>query len=187
MSAADVAGTEPTAAHTVTHRRQATRAESQVFEDAVAPLVPLLLRYFARRVSPVNDAADCASETLVALWKHHTRLPSAENERRAWAYGVARKVLANYRRGRGRRDQAQDALRAAATIAPSVVPDEAFIAAEALKLLPERDQELIRLVVWEDLSIAEAGRVIGIGAATARSRYGRALKRLRGAYATLDS
>ncbi|MBD3757070.1 MAG: hypothetical protein IE924_03085 [Microbacterium sp.] len=77
--------------------------------------------------------------------------------------------------------------RAAAAVPASPIPDEAFIAAEALRLLPERDQELIRLVVREELSIAEAGRIVGVGAATARSRYSRALTRLRDAYVTLDS
>lgn len=86
-----------------------------------------------------------------------------------------------------RRELAHEALRAATAVPTPPVPDEAFIAAEALKLLPERDQELIRLVVWEELSVAEAGRVVGVGPATARSRYSRALTRLRGAYEALDS
>lgn len=164
-----------------------SRAADRAFEEAVAPLVPLLLRYFARRVTPTDDAADCTSETLVGLWKHRRRLPNAEGDRRAWAYGIAGKVLSNYRRGRMRRDLVDQAPRAAAAVPASPIPDEAFIAAEALRLLPERDQELIRLVVWEELSIAEAGRIVGVGAATARSRYSRALTRLRDAYVTLDS
>ncbi len=166
---------------------EVSRTADRAFEEAVAPLVPLLLRYFARRVTPTDDAADCTSETLVVLWKHGRRLPCAEGDRRAWAYGIARKVLSNYRRGRIRRDLVDQALRAAAAVPASPIPDEAFIAAEALKLLPERDQELIRLVVWEELSIAEAGRVVGVGATTARSRYSRALTRLREAYVSLDS
>lgn len=158
------------------------------FEKAIAPLVPLLLRYFARRVTPTDDAADCTSETLVALWKHRSRLPAGDDGRRAWAYGIARKVLANHHRGRARRDRADEALRTAAAFAPvEDVPDEAFIAAEAVKLLPARDQELVRLVVWEELSIAAAGRVMGINSATARSRYARALGKLRLAYRAIDS
>lgn len=184
MSAADAVGGGTGALDIVT---ELAHASDRAFEDAVAPLVPLLLRYFARRVTPTEDAADCTSETLVALWRHRRRLPAAEAERRAWAYGIARNVLANHRRGRVRRDLADDALRAAAATPTPPIPDEAFIAAEALNLLPERDQELIRLVVWEELSIAEAGRALGVGAATARSRYARALTRLRGVYASLDA
>ena len=57
----------------------------------------------------------------------------------------------------------------------------------ALKLLSPRDQELVRLVVWEELSVADAGRSLGIRPGTARTRYSRALGRLRDAYATLDA
>lgn len=176
MTAADaVGGTSVHDTHQLLQElSDVSRAADRAFEDAVAPLVPLLLRYFARRVTPTDDAADCTSETLIVLWKHRRRLPGAEGDRRAWAYGIARKVLSNYRRGRMRRDLVDQALRAAAAVPASPIPDEAFIATEALRLLPERDQELIRLVVWEELSIAEAGRVVGVGAATARSRYSRA-------------
>jgi RNA polymerase sigma factor, sigma-70 family len=187
VSTADAIGGSLGADHVFAESTGVSRAADGAFEDAVAPLVPLLLRYFARRVTPVDDAADCTSETLIALWKHRKRLPVAESERRAWTYGIARKVLSNHQRGRVRRDLANEALRAAAAAPAAPIPDEAFIAAEALKLLPGRDQELIRLVVWEELSIAEAGRVLGVGAATARSRYSRALTRLRGVYETLDS
>lgn len=187
MSAADAVGGEVDAGHLCEELAEVCRTADRAFEGAVAPLVPLLLRYFARRTTPADDAADCTSETLIALWKHRGRLPEDEGERRAWAYGIARKVLSNYRRGRVRRDLAHDALRAAAAVPAPPVPDEAFVAAEALKLLPERDQELIRLVVWEELSIAEAGRVLGIRANTARSRYSRALTRLRAAYESLDA
>ncbi|WP_425560920.1 RNA polymerase sigma factor [Microbacterium paludicola] len=109
----------------------------------------MLLRYFARRVTLCEDAADCTSETLLALWRHRSRLPDTEDQRRARAYGIARKVLANHHRGRTRRAVAADALRAAAATPVAPIPDEAFTAAEALKLLPARDQELIRLIIWE--------------------------------------
>ncbi|WP_376716637.1 RNA polymerase sigma factor [Microbacterium aquilitoris] len=152
MTAARAAGSELTSPadqfandETVDSAKVGDRA----FEEAVAPLVPLLLRYFARRVTPTDDAADCTSETLAALWKHRSRLPAVDDERRAWAYGIARKVLSNHHRGRARRDRADEALLAAAAVTSvEAVPDEAFIAAEALKLLPARDQELVRLVVW---------------------------------------
>ncbi|GAA3656160.1 RNA polymerase sigma factor [Microbacterium marinilacus] len=169
-------------ADSASRERDAERA----FEAAVAPLVPLLLRYFTRRVTPADDAADCTSETLLALWRHRSRLPHADDERRAWAYGIARRVRANHHRGRVRRATADSALRAAAATPVPPVPDEAFVAAEALALLPERDQELIRLVIWEELSVADAGRVLGIRPGAARTRYHRALARLRRSYAALD-
>ncbi|MCP1430233.1 RNA polymerase sigma factor [Microbacterium foliorum] len=191
MTAARAAGSEltsPANQFANDETSDSAKVGDRAFEEAVAPLVPLLLRYFARRVTPTDDAADCTSETLAALWKHRSRLPAVDDERRAWAYGIARKVLSNHHRGRARRDRADEALRAAAAVTSvEAVPDEAFIAAEALKLLPARDQELVRLVVWEELSIAAAGRVMGVNPGTARTRYARALGKLRLAYRAIDS
>lgn len=189
MSAADAtAGSIPTAADdspaTVFETKETN--PDRAFEAAITPIVPLLLRYFTRRVTPTDDAADCTSETLLALWRHRSRLPHSDEGRRAWAYGIARKVLANHHRGRMRRATADHALRAAAAVPIAPVSDEAFTAAEALTLLSSRDQELVRLVVWEELSVADAGRTLGIRPGTARTRYSRALGRLREAYAILD-
>ncbi|MFT4137243.1 RNA polymerase sigma factor [Microbacterium sp.] len=186
MSLGDTAARTVTPVHAVGTRSASTALDAErAFETAIAPLVPVLVRYFRRRVSLADDAADCTSETLLALWRHRSRMPQLEDERRAWAYGIARKVLANHRRGRARRAIADDALRAAAAVPVPPVPDEAFIAAEALKLLPPRDQELLRLIVWEQLSISGAGRVLGIRPGTARARHHRALARLRDLYTEL--
>lgn len=189
MSSADaITGSIPASADNLpaTVFEPTTRDPDRAFEAAITPLVPLLLRYFTRRVTPTDDAADCTSETLLALWRHRRRLPTSDEERRAWAYGIARKVLANHQRGRIRRALADHALRTAAAAPIAPIPDEAFTAAEALKLLSPRDQELVRLVIWEELSVADAGRALGIRPGTARTRYSRALSRLRQKYTILD-
>ncbi len=50
---------------------------------------------------------------------------------------------------------------------------------EALLRLPERDRELLLLVAWEGLGVAEAGAVLGLSTATARKRYSRLRQRTR--------
>ncbi|MFC5930382.1 sigma-70 family RNA polymerase sigma factor [Cryobacterium melibiosiphilum] len=138
-----------------------------------------LLAYFARRVTPHEDAADCLSETLLVLWRRRESLPTAADERRAWTYGVAHNVLAAHRRGGMRRlalsSRLRDELRVA-PIAPSSDDDRAIT---ALASLGARDRELVSLVVWEGLSIAEAGAVIGVRPDAARARYSRARRTLR--------
>ncbi|MGH3936920.1 MAG: sigma factor-like helix-turn-helix DNA-binding protein, partial [Pseudonocardiaceae bacterium] len=49
----------------------------------------------------------------------------------------------------------------------------------ALDQLSSEDAELIRLIAWEDLTPAEAGRVVGISPGVARVRLHRARRRLR--------
>lgn len=151
------------------------------FERAVEPLMPDLLRYFVRRVTPREDAADLLSETLLVLWQQRTRLPAVPGEQRAWAYGIARKVLANHLRKQARRAglASIQMLRAGlAASAPPVSP-AAEDALAALASLPERDQELVRLIIWDGFGVGEAGVVLGMKEATARSRYARAKARLR--------
>lgn len=177
MTTADLTNT---AAVLGTQRRaRAEHAARRRFESAIEPLMPDLLRYFARRVIPKADAADCLSETLLALWKHRNRLPEAAAEQRAWAYGIARKILANHQRKRIRRSAVDADLRTALADHAPQIPEAAHKAAQALTLLPETDQELIRLVIWDGFAIIDAGQILGMKPATARSRYARARHKLQ--------
>lgn len=152
------------------------------FEQAIEPLMPDLLRYFVRRVTPREDAADLLSQTLLVLWKHRARLPANSDEQRAWAYGIARKVLSNHTRKGSRRASLQNTYLLKASLSRST-PEEVSPAAEealdALAALPGRDRELIRLIVWDGFGVGEAGAVLGMKETTARSRYARARKRLQ--------
>lgn len=138
-----------------------------------------MLAYFARRVTPHEEAADCLSETLLVLWRRRESLPQADDERRAWIYGVAHNVLAAHRRSGMRRLALTGRLRDELRLWPIAAEssDEAAIA--ALASLSARDQELVTLVVWEGLSVAAAGAVIGIRPEAARARYSRARRSLR--------
>lgn len=156
--------------------------ETGEFEAAVVPLMPPLLAYFARRVLPVDDAADCLSETMIVLWRQRATLPASEGARRGWAFGIAKRVLANQRRGRIRQMALADRVRAEVRAA---MPDSSAAAGDddavsvALDSLPERDRELVRLIVWDGFGVAEAGALLGIRAGAARTRYSRAKQRLR--------
>jgi RNA polymerase sigma-70 factor (ECF subfamily) len=58
------------------------------------------------------------------------------------------------------------------TFDPEPVGDEALAAAFAE--LSENDREVLRLVAWEGLSLAEAATVLGCSAIAARVRFHRA-------------
>jgi RNA polymerase sigma factor (sigma-70 family) len=147
------------------------------FEGLIAPIMPDLLRYFARRVTPVDDAYDCLSETLIVLWRSSRKLPADANDTRAWSFGVARKVLANHVRGQSRR--AALTARIGEMAVGGDHPNEDAPVREALEKLPGRDQELVRLIVWDGFGVAEAGALLGLKPATARTRYARAKSQLK--------
>ena len=140
--------------------------------------------YAMRRTSPA-DAADVVAETMLIAWRRIGEVP-APPATRAWLYGVARRVLANQRRGATRRVALSqrlafdlEAMRATRT------PDHAAAYAQndrtrrALDALNDEDRELLLLSAWEGLSPAEIAVVFGIPAATARTRLHRARARLR--------
>jgi len=148
-------------------------------EQFVRSIADEVLAYFVRRVTPHEDAADCLSETLLVIWRRRDALPTAVEERRAWTYGVARNVLAAHRRTGVRRLALAGRLRDELRLWP-IAPDSGDDAAiSALAKLSARDQELVALVAWEGLSVAEAGGVLGIRPETARARYSRARRKLR--------
>lgn len=148
-------------------------------EEFIRSVADELLAYFVRRVTPNEDAADCLSETLLVLWRRRDTLPLLEDERRAWSYGIAHNVLAAHRRSGMRRLALTSRLRDELRVWPIAPQSNDDAAITALASLSARDQELVTLVVWEGLSIAEAGRVLGIRPEAARARYSRARGKLR--------
>lgn len=155
------------------------------FEAFVRDVTPDLLDYFARRVSPPDAAADCLGEVLLVLWRRRDALPSLLGERRAWAFGVAHRVLKAHYRAAARRSALTEDLRAALLVAQQTTPVSARgeELGDALAHLRIEDRELVLLVAWEGFSPADAAIVLGIRPDAARARYSRARKRLRAALA----
>jgi RNA polymerase sigma-70 factor (ECF subfamily) len=143
-----------------------------------------VLGYALRRVEDREDAADVVAETFGVAWRRIADVPPGP-EARLWLYGVARRILANQRRGAVRRrrlaDRMRDELRAAGS-EPDLggsVDERADAVGRALAGLSEQDREVLLLANWEGLTPTEIGTVIGVPAATARTRLHRARGRLR--------
>ncbi len=69
--------------------------------------------------------------------------------------------------------------------APAPVGDG--VLATAFNALSEGDREVLRLVAWEGLSLANAATVLGCSAVTCRVRYHRAKTRLASRLAAAES
>lgn len=138
---------------------------------------------FALRRAELDDAADIVSETFLVAWRRLDEVP-AEPVTRPWLYGVARRVLANHRRGARRRSNLVERVRHQMVAALDQVsiaePASAdrWEAAAALRALGPDDRELILLAAWEGLSPAEIAVVLDVPAPTVRTRLHRARRRL---------
>jgi len=131
-----------------------------------------VLAYCLRR-APREVAEEAVSETFTTAWR---RRDEAVADSLPWLLGIARRVLANQRRSARRRRALVERL--SAQPAPPSTPAETPPVLEALSRLPERDQEVLRLAAWEELSSAEAARVLGCSPVAYRIRLHRARKRL---------
>ena len=140
-----------------------------------------LLAYLERRVG-ADDAPDLLGETMVVAWRRVKELPSDDERARMWLFGIARGTLLNHSRGQRRRwalaDRIRLQVRESATAPPA---DEGAEVRDAIDRLELELAELIRLVHWERLSVADAAGLLGIPASTARGRYQRAKDQLRAA------
>ncbi|HEY4281250.1 MAG TPA: RNA polymerase sigma factor [Conexibacter sp.] len=143
-----------------------------------------VLGYALRRVNEPADAADVLAETFLVAWRRLKDVPPGDDAR-PWLLGVARRVLANQRRGARRRNGLAERLghelsAQVPTLTPPADGDPASVR-QALDRLSAADREIVLLAGWEELEPAQIAVVLGLRPAAARSRLHRARTRLRAA------
>jgi RNA polymerase sigma-70 factor, ECF subfamily len=140
------------------------------FEALYAEHASAVLAYARRRTSPGN-ADDVLAEVFLTAWRRMDDIPGSP---RAWLLGVARRVLANQRRGQGRQSALQVRLaERSSTFGPGEdLVDERVL--QALERVSEKDREVLLLLAWEGLSNQDAARVLGVRAGTLAVRLHRA-------------
>lgn len=98
------------------------------------------------------------------------RRTAVEQQRRGWIRQIA---LARWWRGRPAPRPSLD---------PETTAHEGEMSRRlvaALQQLPRRQRELLHLVFYQDLTVEEAGRVLGVSVGTARTHFDRGKRRLR--------
>lgn len=155
-------------------RLDTTRTDrfQQIF-DACYPSVVA----YARRRTDHATADDVVAETFLVAWRRLDDVPA--DTPLPWLYGVARRNLANQRRGLDRRIRLASRLR---SLHPRTGPGdnaEHHYLLVALSRLPSRDQEVLRLAAFEQLTATEIAAVLDCSPNAAALRLSRARRRLR--------
>ncbi|GAA2431243.1 hypothetical protein GCM10010191_51210 [Actinomadura vinacea] len=149
------------------------------FEELYAAHLGHVTGYVRRRTDDPDDAADVIAETFLVAWRRLDDVPRGDAAR-FYLYGVARRTLANQRRGeRRRRDlTARIGQDLAADLAAAAAPDPARpeIGA-AFRALAEADRELLGLAGWEGLDNGQIAAVLGVSRNAVRIRLHRARRR----------
>lgn len=149
-------------------------------------------RFAFRRTASAASAEDVTQATFTAVWRQAQagQLPSLTlPTARPFLLRIATNECRNLNRSSRRRRALQDRLEVsdlvrhvddhAAGVA-SRVDDERQMSEvrAAMAVLPAGQREAVELVLWEQLSTAEAAQVLGVAEGTVKSRVSRARKRL---------
>ena len=150
------------------------------FEAVVDVVYEPLQRYLGRRAS-ASDASELLNDSLLVIWRRVDDIPL--DDPLPWSYGVAKRCLANHRRGLQRRlrlvgrmiDRAPgDAVQ---TRSPNSDFDHPHLDV-ALRELDESDRELVRLWAWEQLEPREIAVVLDMTPNAVSLRLTRAKKKI---------
>ena len=167
-----------------------SRRRPEAFVEVCARHAEVLQAWLARETRDAGVAGELVAETLAEAWRFRRRFRApADGSARPWLFGIARNLLARYRR-----DGAVDA-RARERIGLRLEParDDPFeivdrrVTAEAerprlaaaVAALPDDQREALALRVVAERDYDDIANELSISATTARTRVFRALRTLR--------
>ncbi len=147
-----------------------------------------IYNYCFRRTGDWAMAEDLTSTTFLLAWRSRGRAPLEAESALPLLYGIATNVLRNQRRSLRRRREAFARLPLERTEEPdfaeegSIRLDDQVAMRQLLRLfarLPRREQDVIALCDWSELSYEDAAVALDIPIGTVRSRLARGRRRLR--------
>ena len=141
-----------------------------------------VLAYCRRRANSA-DAQDAAAEVFTIAWRRRDEMPSGD-QARPWLFGVAYRVLSHQWRGSTRRSRLTSRLSSFRPLPQEGLDaqvverrDYELVRSAAARLAP-LDQEVLRLVMWEEMTHEQVAAMIGSTAPAAKQRFHRAKVRL---------
>jgi RNA polymerase sigma factor (sigma-70 family) len=145
-----------------------------------------IYNYCFRRTGDWAAAEDLASVVFLEAWRKRPDIRLQDESLLPWLYGVATNVLRNRSRSLRRYRSALERLPrgSEADFADDVaerLDDERQMRSilVAFQALPKRDQDVLALCVWSELSYEQAAVALDVPVGTVRSRLSRARARLR--------
>jgi RNA polymerase sigma-70 factor, ECF subfamily len=152
------------------HAHHVTTVE-ELFRRHAADVLAYALRRADRAV-----AEDVVSEVFVVAARRLDRIPAEQPV--LWLYAVTRRVLANERRSRRRREALLSALSSMRRdSAPAGAASSPLV--EALARLRADEHEILMLTAWEGLDAASVAVVLGCSTGAVHTRLHRARARLK--------
>jgi RNA polymerase sigma factor (sigma-70 family) len=166
--------------------RRAADGEPDAFGVLFERHARAVYNYLFRRTADWALAEDLTSVVFLEAWRRRTDVRLERELVLPWLLGVATNVLRNRRRSQWRhraalerlpRDHALDF----ADEAIGRLDDERQMRTvlRAIAKLPRREQDVLALCAWAELSYEEAAVALGVPVGTVRSRLSRGRARIR--------
>lgn len=156
-------------------RSRSHREES--FERLYEACYRDITAYVTRRTTASN-VGDVVAKVFAVAWRRLERIPEPPDDR-LWLFGVARRCLSDYQRSDNRQLRLQARLArepdlAANTRHSSDADPRLELVVSAMASLTSNDREALRLVLWEELTHAQAATVLNCTVNAFEIRYRRA-------------
>ncbi|HEX5008259.1 MAG TPA: sigma-70 family RNA polymerase sigma factor [Hyphomonadaceae bacterium] len=167
---------EETALHALMLRGLA--GDSAAYSTLLKQLAEALRAYFRRKLfQQQHEAEDLVQDVLLAI---HTKRATFDASLKitSWVYAIAQYKLIDHLRRRKRRGTMSPIEDETALFAPEGDAAAAGDVETLLGLLPEKQQQTIRLVKLEELSVREAAERAGISEADVKVSVHRGLRKL---------
>src|SRR5688572_13726992 len=139
-----------------------------------------IYNYLFRRLADWSEAEDLTAVVFLEAFRRRNDVVVVEGKLLPWLYGIATNVLRNRRRSLWRH---RDLVARLSTGPARTAPDAAARAEAAEQVrsvltrvarLPRKQQDVVALCVWSELSYGEAAAALGVPVGTVRSRLARA-------------
>jgi RNA polymerase sigma factor (sigma-70 family) len=156
--------------------------DGEAFVEMISRHEVVVGAYLQRRVGRLV-AEELLAEVWIAAFGSRGTYDGTYDDARPWLFGVARNTLRRHWRNQRPEDLVGDLDDLALGSDPWPTVDDRVHGADllrhALAHLRPNQREVLTLVVWEELSIADAARTLGIPAGTARHALHQARLSLR--------
>lgn len=153
------------------------------FEQLVDEYLPAVYNLVCRLTGRVEEAQDLSQEVFIKVWKNLKRYDPIRANRRTWILAIARNTTIDWLR---KKKIPTDGELEESVEDPAPLPDKLFAVQELEQLLEQvlatiapDDRLIIILHHQENLTFEEIAKIIEKPVNTVKSRYRRALHRIR--------
>ncbi|PFG39931.1 RNA polymerase sigma-70 factor (ECF subfamily) [Georgenia soli] len=151
-------------------------SDEELFDRLYEAHLPDLRAFIYRRIPPAQ-VDDVVAETFLVAWRRIAEVPA---EPRPWLFGIARRVMLTTRT-QGRWLALQVRLAAEPPGRPQELAGDVAARLDltrAWSRLTAGEREVLSLIAWDGLTVAEAATVLGCQPGTFRMRLMRARRHL---------